>query len=278
MNLRRTRLLGPAVLMAMAIYTQPVLAGMTSGHAYVHSVQGEVSITQADGREQPLRAGTRLDSGSVIRTGLGATADLVLGYNRSVLRLTPDSVLRLTKLDEMLIGTEPLTDIRLELLQGALAGSQRKLPAASRLEISTPKGVARIVGTEYYVRADGAVSVISGAVTINWNLPGNGGDVRVTVEAGYTFDPATGTVVPTTPEYLQNIIDHVITTRNNAQVYKIGRATLVIKPEGREVSPTRPKGNNGVGNGEDPQPPGNPPINDGPGTGPGNPGNKGHGN
>jgi hypothetical protein len=36
-----------------------------------------------------------------------------------------------------------------------------------------------------------------------------------------------------------------------------------------------PKGNNGVGNGLDPQPPGNPPINDGPGTGPGNPGNKG---
>lgn len=34
------------------------------------------------------------------------------------------------------------------------------------------------------------------------------------------------------------------------------------------------KGNNGVGNGEDPQPPGNPPVNDGSGTGPGNPGKK----
>ena len=38
-----------------------------------------------------------------------------------------------------------------------------------------------------------------------------------------------------------------------------------------------PRGNNGVGNGEDPQPPGNPPVNDGPGTGPGNPGNRGGG-
>lgn len=38
-----------------------------------------------------------------------------------------------------------------------------------------------------------------------------------------------------------------------------------------------PKGNNGLGNGEDPQPPGNPPVNDGSGTGPGHPGNKGHG-
>jgi len=35
------------------------------------------------------------------------------------------------------------------------------------------------------------------------------------------------------------------------------------------------KGNNGVGNGVDPQPPGNPPINDDFGTGPGNPGNRG---
>jgi len=35
------------------------------------------------------------------------------------------------------------------------------------------------------------------------------------------------------------------------------------------------KGNNGVGNGIDPQPPGNPPCNDCVGTGPGNPGNKG---
>jgi len=31
-------------------------------------------------------------------------------------------------------------------------------------------------------------------------------------------------------------------------------------------------GNNGVGNGQDPQPPGNPPWNDGAGTSPGNPG------
>lgn len=34
-------------------------------------------------------------------------------------------------------------------------------------------------------------------------------------------------------------------------------------------------GNNGVGNGVDPPPPGKPPLNDGPGTGPGNPGKKG---
>ncbi|WP_046863582.1 hypothetical protein [Microvirga massiliensis] len=39
----------------------------------------------------------------------------------------------------------------------------------------------------------------------------------------------------------------------------------------------RPRGNNGVGNGVDPQPPGNPPVNDGPGTKPGSPGRRGGG-
>ncbi len=59
--------------------------------------------------------------------------------------------------------------------------------------------------------------------------------------------------------------------------------TVCLKPfdENCETEPTPPappikeKGNNGVGNGLDPQPPGNPPINDGPGTSPGDPGNQG---
>jgi hypothetical protein len=42
----------------------------------------------------------------------------------------------------------------------------------------------------------------------------------------------------------------------------------------RDKCEARPKGNNGVGNGLDPQPPGNPPVNDGPGTSPGSPGNR----
>ena len=42
------------------------------------------------------------------------------------------------------------------------------------------------------------------------------------------------------------------------------------KPKGKPE-----KGNNGVGNGEDPQPPGKPPVNDGPGSKPGAPGNRG---
>lgn len=51
-------------------------------------------------------------------------------------------------------------------------------------------------------------------------------------------------------------------------------AQSIAESGGGGGRPERPRGNNGVGNGIDPQPPGNPPVNDGPGTGPGNPGNR----
>jgi hypothetical protein len=50
--------------------------------------------------------------------------------------------------------------------------------------------------------------------------------------------------------------------------------TMKALPSFASQGSVRRKGNNGVGNGLDPQPPGNPPINDGLGTSPGNPGNK----
>lgn len=254
---------------------------MQSGTVFVHAVSGEVSVQHVGSAAQPLHPLSQLECGTIIKTGPNATADLILGYNRTVLRLTPNSALRIVQLDQTLAGETPITETKLELVYGAVAGSQRKLALPSFLEITTPKTTARIKGTEYYVSSSGAVSVVSGAVSINYNLPGNGGSVKVTIPAGYSFDPASQTVVPTTPALLQNIIDHIITTKKNAETFKAGGATIVVKPEDSSMSPSQGNnnGNNGVGNGVDPQPPGNPPVNDGPGTSPGNPGNSnGNGN
>lgn len=263
-----------AVILALTLTPFFARAEKRSGQVVVQAVSGAVTYSTTKGVWQGVTAKDKLERGTVIRTGADASADLLLGHNRTVLRLTPNSVLRIAQLDEDLAGEDVITEITLELESGALAGSQRKLTLPSRLDVVTPKGVARIMGTEYYVRADGAVSVVSGSVKVHYNVPGNGGDVTVTVNAGYTFDPVTQTVVPTTPQYLQNIIAVIETTRRNAETFKIAHGRIVVKPD-HSVSPSRPKANNGVGNGVDPQPPGNPPVNDGPGTGPGNPGNKG---
>lgn len=238
----------------------------------IKDVTGEVSVSMDGSTFHPVKAGDSAGPGSVIRTEAGSTADLILPDSGTVLRLLPDSMLKFSKLARQPAGEQVVSESSLKLLKGSVIGSQRKLAVPSHFDIATSKNVATIVGTEYVINADGAVTVLEGAVSVNYNLPGNKGSIQVAIAQGYTFDPASGTVVPTSSQYLQNIIADVNTVKQNAQAFKAGGATIVVKPE-KFISPT--KGNNGVGNGVDPQPPGNPPVNDGPGTSPGNPGNQG---
>jgi len=246
------------------------------GQVLVKAVTGDVKLIDSQGHRQALAADTTVGTGTAIETGTDGAVDLMLQYNGTALRLPPGSRLELTKLRMEQTGDEMVTETNLKLVTGAVIGSQRKLNGSSTFSIQLPSGTATIKGTEYVVRADGAVSVVSGVVSVTYNQPkkGNsgGGSIKVSVGPGQSFNPATGQVVPTTPDYLQNVLAEIETVRNNARVFKAGGATLVVKSE-KIMSPS--KGNNGVGNGVDPQPPGNPPINDGPGTAPGNPGNQG---
>ena len=178
----------------------------------------------------------KLRQGAVIRTDVGSTVDLLFQSSMTALRLTPSSSLRLDKLEKAAGGEMVVTDTSLTLLTGGIAGTQHKLAPLSRFRIHVAGAVATIVGTEYFVRADGAVTVTSGTVSINYNLPGNGGSVKVPVSAGFSFNPTTGQVVATTPAYLENIVAHISTTKQNAQVFKAGGATVVVKSE-KYISP-----------------------------------------
>jgi len=257
---------------ALISFAEP-LKPETLAAVKVLATHGKV-FASPDGKAWRLvDANAELLEGTLVRTSEASSADLLLHYNGSVFRLTENGELRVEALKREDTGVETITQTRLNVVKGDLIGSQRKLHKPSVLEIATKDGMAFIVGTEYVVNASGAVTVLSGSVQVTYNLPGNKGSVQVTVSAGYSFDPTTQKVVPTKPAYLQNIIADVNAVKANAEVYRTGGATIVIKPD-EPISPTTPKGNNGVGNGVDPQPPGNPPVNDGPGTGPGKPGNK----
>ena len=250
-------------------------AEQAMSHITIKAVSGEVICCSNGVAYHPVNAGDLIVGGTTIRTGMDSTADLILPDSGTVLRMLPESELKFSRLSKQPAGEQIVTDTALKLIKGSIIGSQRKLAVPSHFDIATSKSVATIVGTEYVVNASGAVTVLDGQVSINFNLPGNGGSVKVSIPQGYSFNPATGTVVPTSAQFLQNITADVNTVKQNAQTFKAGGATIVIKPEDF-VSPT--KGNNGVGNGVDPQPLGNPPVNDGPGTSPGNPGNKGGAN
>lgn len=91
--------------------------------------------------------------------------------------------------------------------------------------------------------------------------PGNKGGADKTVDTD--VDTAVIINLGLSQDVANNIID-------SSQIY--------VYADGVVFTDSDTKGNNGVGNGEDGQPPGNPPINDGEGTSPGNPGNKGGAN
>src|SRR6185369_9249907 len=182
-----------------------------------------------------------LGQGAVIRSHDNSTADLFLPYSGTVLRLIPNSTIKVDSLELYFTGVENMTQTRLLLMEGSLVGSQSKLPAVSSFSIVTAKGEVSVNATEYVVRNDGAVSSLSGSVKVIYNLPNNNGSVQVTLQPGQSFDPKTGTVVPTTAAFLQNSIAHVTTVQQNAETYKANGATVVIKPE-PFVSPTTPNG------------------------------------
>jgi hypothetical protein len=263
------------VLMAGLAVVPSVNAGPSAARITIKAISGEVNGCSDGVTFYPIHAGDFIGAGTVINTGTNSTADLILPDSGTVLRMLPESSMNFSRLNKEPAGEQIVTETSLKVLKGSVIGSQRKLAVPSRFYIATEQSVATIVGTEYVVSASGAVTVLDGEVSINYNLPGNKGSVKVSIPQGYSFNPATGTVVPTSPQFLQNIIADVNTVKENAQTFKAGGATIVVKPEAF-VTPTKPDhGNNGVGNGVDPQPPGNPPVNDGPGTSPGNPGNKG---
>src|SRR5438445_2876507 len=134
-----------------------------SGLVLIKAVKGEVAYS-TNQNWQPLKENMIVRSGTTIKTGPESTVDLILQYNGTVLRLTPDSMLSFDKLSKASAGEEVITETSLKLLSGSMVGSQRKLASPSTFTINVEGGTITIKGTEYVIRADGAVSTLSGEV------------------------------------------------------------------------------------------------------------------
>ena len=220
----------------------------------------------------PLAPNLVLKQGAILRTEGNSTADVIIKSSGTALRLNPSTLLEVTRLEKEVAGEEVITRTALELRSGALIGSQRKLENPSTFQIQTRAGTVTIRGTKYLVKADGTVRCFTGSISMVDNSTARA-ESGIVVPAGFSFDPATKAISAIEPGMMATLITDVEVVHQNAQSFKTGSGLAIMRLDDKKVSPT--KGNNGVGNGVDPQPPGNPPINDGPGTGPGNPGNKG---
>ena len=205
-------------------------AQSTAQYATVVRIMGEARYSPDNGTTwHPLVVGKVLGPGNVIQSAADATVDLVLGDKiatrvvpfpdkvgwapdpnvrglisykamaaQNVIRMKGDTVLAVDKLSVVNMGADSATDTELDLRQGTIFGSVKKLSAASQYLIKTPNGMAAIRGSTFILSADGKITVTDGSAVISVVI--NGQTITQTVLAGQQFDPTTGQVTPLTQQ------------------------------------------------------------------------------
>ena len=224
-------LLMPALCGVLISLAAPVSAQTAdSGFATVVRVDGLASYTLGDDRWVPLVAGKILPEGVTIRTGHNGVVDVVLGKDvnlphnapqvnglpahpsaandepvrgmiasapaaeQNVIRVTPDTTMAINKLTVMDTGADTVSDTELDLKQGKIFASVKKLTGASQYLIKLPNGIAGVRGTQFSISANGQTSVYhstGGGVVLSL-IPPSGNAQTTVVGAGFSFDPATG--------------------------------------------------------------------------------------
>lgn len=215
-----------SALCAAIVGTAAVASAQTHpGYATVVRVQGIANYSNGGGKWHPLLAGKVLPAGSTIQSCDNGTVDVVLGkavefpqsklqpdrispaadapvrglvgskpsIDQNVVRLTHDTTLGIDKLTTTDTGADTVGDTVLDLQQGKIFASVKKLSAASEYSVKFPNGVAGVRGTKFSLSVDGALADYK-TETEGVNLTVNGHDPLV--PQGQEFNPATGTVGP----------------------------------------------------------------------------------
>jgi hypothetical protein len=207
-----------SVFFAFALWAGVCLPAISSdvlsGELQIKSLQGQVTYTTDHATWADLKPGMVLTQGAALKTGPDSTADLELAYSGTELRLRPDSLLELVRMDEVVAEENVIIDTRLNLKSGSLIGSQHKLAKPSTFTIMTPKDSATIRGTEYLVSSDGGVTCMRGEVAVNSSH--QGGPVTAQVPAGFSFNPATARVVATATAHITGFSQDIQCVRKNA--------------------------------------------------------------
>mgnify|MGYP001555963011 CR=1 FL=1 len=225
------------IFSAVSTFAQDSIQGV----ATVVRVIGEAQYQLGDGQWHPLVVGKTLGAGATLRSGTDATVDIVLGrgdikmpqaapiptsvapgadanirglisYKPSVqqnaVRMTGGTVLKIDKLTIADTGVDAVSDTELDLKQGRIFNSVKKLSAASQYLVKIPTGVAGVRGTLFGIGADGWVAVYKDSVLISLIGP-NGTPITITVDQGNVFNPQTGQSSPM-PADLQNLLRNII--------------------------------------------------------------------
>ena len=254
------------VLGAHAQSTQPSIATVVR-------IAGEARYSLGDGVWHPLVAGKVLMAGAVLQTGHNATVDIVLGQKVSMpqadsvpnrisqaadspvrgyvaykpaaeqntIRMTSDTILAIDKLTVSETGVDAVSDTELDLRQGGIYNSVKKLSGASQYLIKIPNGIAGVRGTLFYVDVSGKCYVIpktgegagSPSSVVLSLIGSDGKPITVVVAQGQQFDPQSGSPSPLPPAIandLQVLFNALRTTFEGVVNFTYDRTECHISP------------------------------------------------
>jgi hypothetical protein len=129
---------------------------------------------------------------------------------QNMVRLTGDTVVGIDKLTVGDTGVDAVSDTELDLKQGRIYASVKKLSAASQYLIKIPNGIAGVRGCVIVIDASGWCAVIKdpleppshkGGLLLSIVGP-NGAPTTYQVDEGSQFTPQTGQISPLPPQLL----------------------------------------------------------------------------
>ena len=220
------------------------------GFATAIRVQGIVTYSLGDGKWYPLVPGKYLPPGSSIHTDYNGTVDIILGKSielpqakwaperisqapdspvrgmitykpsaeQNMVRLIPNTTLSIDRLNTTDTGADTVSDTELDLKEGKLFASVKKLSGASQYLVKVPNGVAGVRGTWFSFGADGSCAVYesqNGGLLLALTI--HGVPFTVQINAGQLFNaslitpgggqPSTSPIPPELAKVLSQVFD-----------------------------------------------------------------------
>jgi len=246
------------------------------GVATVDRIKGEARYSLGDGIWHPLVAGKIIAAGAVIQTGHDATVDIILGKKilmpqanplpdrvslatdekvrdyvsyrpfaeQNAVRMMGDTVLAIDKLTVSDTGVDTVSDTELDLRQGGIYCSVKKLSGASQYIIKIPNGIAGVRGTMFYVNATGDCTAYKNSVVLSI-INAAGTPETVVVGEGTQFNRKTGKTSPF-PLGLSAELDEVFAA---LRTLYYGEVNFTFDRTAIPISPTlgQPNGNSHTG-------------------------------
>jgi len=233
-------------LAAAVLMSASAQADTKHNRAVVRSIHGGAQVSNNRGQTWgAAKVGQFLGANSVIKTASDGTVDLFLGDNGPVVRVTPDTSMGIDKLDLDNTGIEKVIETQLDLRNGRILGSVKKMAAASKYEVKTPVGVAGIRGTEYSIDARGKVSIVTGSAVVVYVIDGNI-LAPINVGAGQTVTPPPSgskqpEIRPSTEARMEGDLLRGISTSDGGPIIVVldDGNRIVAGPEGNIGSPTK---------------------------------------